>query len=209
VWNGSLWTLWWEFLCYLGVLALGATRLLRFRATIPAVFVLCLAGEILSDMGAVHNYYLVNGSRFGLMFTAGALIYQLRRVLPAQWSLVALTGAIISAAMVLPDYRTVAAVPLAYVLISVGALVKVPALRLRNDVSYGTYIYAFPIQQVLACAGLYRWGVPLFAAIAIPLVLGVAALSWFGVEKPMMRLQTTKKAPARLGVTETKPGLDS
>jgi peptidoglycan/LPS O-acetylase OafA/YrhL len=206
-WNGSLWTLWWEFLCYLGVLALGLSRLLRFRATIPAVFTLCLVGVILTDIGAVNNFYIVNGSRFGLMFAAGALIYQMRHLLPARWPIVALAAGVVVGASMLEDYRTIGALPLAYLLITSGALLKVRALRFRNDLSYGTYIYAFPIQQILASAGLYKMGVPVFAAAAIPLVLAVAAGSWFGVEKPAMRLRNTKKAPARPGVTETKPGL--
>ncbi|MFE4951225.1 acyltransferase family protein [Leifsonia sp. NPDC056665] len=189
VWNGSLWTLCWEFLCYLGVLALGLTRFLRYRATIPIIFAACLTVTVLADVRLVHNYYLVNGSRFGLMFAAGALIYQLRDRLPARAVDLVMTAGIVAAASLLPDYRLAAALPLAYLLIAAGALLRIRALRLRNDISYGTYIYAFPVQQVLASAGLYRLGVPLFASIAIPLTLLVAAASWFGVEKPAMRLR--------------------
>ena len=189
VWNGSLWTLGWEFLCYLGVLALGLTRVLRYRATIPIIFAACLTVSVLVDARMVHNYYLVDGSRFGLMFAAGALIYQLRHRLPTRAVDLVIVVAIIAAASLLPDYRVAAALPLAYLLITAGALLRVRALRLRNDISYGAYIYAFPIQQVLASAGLYRLGVPLFASIAIPLTFLVAAASWFGVEKPAMRLR--------------------
>ncbi|WP_431279887.1 acyltransferase family protein [Leifsonia poae] len=192
VWNGSLWTLWWEFLCYLAVLALGLTRLLKFRATIPAIFAGCLTGVILADTGALTNFYLVNASRFGLMFAAGALIYQLRHWLPARWSLVAVSAGLTVVASVLPDYRVLAALPLAYLLIATGAMVKVRRLRLENDISYGTYIYAFPLQQVLACAGLYVLGVPLFAVAAIVVTLAVASLSWYLIEKPAMRLKRAR-----------------
>lgn len=166
VWNGSLWTLWWEFLCYLVVLALGLTRVLRFRVTVPLAFVVCLVVMVLSDLGVVHNFYLVNGARFGIMFAAGALIQQFQRLLPARWWLVGVAALVIAGSDFLPDYRMIAALPLAYVLITVGALVKVRRLRLENDVSYGMYIYAFPVQQVLACAGLSALGVPLFATLA-------------------------------------------
>jgi peptidoglycan/LPS O-acetylase OafA/YrhL len=189
VWNGSLWTLWWEFLCYLAVLVLGLTRLLKFQATIPTVFAGCLTGVICADLGVLNNFYLVNACRFGLMFAAGALIYQLRHRLPARWWLVVLASALTLGASLLPDYRVIAALPLAYLVITVGALVKVRRLRLENDISYGTYIYAFPLQQVLASAGLAAIGVPLFAAAATALTLCVAALSWYGVEKPAMRLK--------------------
>jgi hypothetical protein len=40
-----------------------------------------------------------------------------------------------------------------------GALIHDKYLRLRTDLSYGVYIYAFPIPQLLAIAGLAecRW----------------------------------------------------
>ncbi|MGH1524304.1 acyltransferase family protein [Leifsonia sp. L25] len=196
VWNGSLWTLGWEFLCYLAVLGLGVTKLLKFRATIPALFVGCLVVTVLADTNLTHNYYLVNGSRFGLMFAAGALIYQLRHRLPTRAVDLVLCAAIVGGASLLPDYRVAAALPLAYLLIASGAVLRVRALRLRNDISYGTYIYAFPLQQVLASAGLYSLGVPLFAALAIPLTFLVATASWFAVEKPAMRLRNrSARAP--------------
>jgi peptidoglycan/LPS O-acetylase OafA/YrhL len=192
VWNGSLWTLWWEFLCYLAVLALGLTRLLTFRVTIPAIFAACLAGVILADAGAVDNFYLENAARFGLMFAAGALIYQFQHLLPARWAVVAMVAGVTAAASLLPDYRVVAALPLAYLVITTGALVKVRRLRLTNDISYGTYIYAFPLQQMLASAGLYVIGVPLFALTATAITLAVAALSWYAIEKPAMRLRRSR-----------------
>ena len=192
VWNGSLWTLWWEFLCYLGVLALGLTRLLKFRATIPLIFALCLVGVIVTDVGVTNNFYLVNGSRFGLMFAAGALVYQFKHWLPVNWWLVACSLVVVALTAMLPDYRIFAAIPLAYALIGVGALIKIRRLRLQNDVSYGTYIYAFPVQQVLASAGLAVIGVPLFAVVATVITLLLATGSWFAIEKPAMRLRNAQ-----------------
>ncbi|MGH1550669.1 acyltransferase family protein [Leifsonia poae] len=206
VWNGSLWTLWWEFMCYLAVLVLGLLRLLRLRLTIPLIFVGCLVALILSDLHVTHNYYVVNGSRFGIMFAAGALIYQLSTRIPASWTQVLVAAALVIAAAFLPEYRPVAAIPFAYVLIASGALLKVKALRLRNDVSYGTYIYAFPVQQVIASAGLWRLGVGWFAALAIPFVAALAIASWFAVEKPAMRLRRARKPRTSVAVANAEPG---
>lgn len=208
VWDGSLWTLWWEFLCYLGVLLLGLSRVIKYTVTIPIVFVVCLAGLILVTVGVTDNFYVVNGSRFGLMFAAGVLIYQFQHHIPARWWLVAIAGAVVAAASLVPDYRVVAAIPLAYLVITVGALVKQPRVRLTNDISYGVYIYGFALQQLLAMAGLYRLGVPLFAAVSISITIPIALASWFLIEKPAMRLRTTKKAPARKTML-AKPGLQT
>jgi peptidoglycan/LPS O-acetylase OafA/YrhL len=65
-----------------------------------------------------------------------------------------------------------------------------PALRLRNfgrhgDFSYGTYLYGFPVQQVLA----KYWGVmnpyAMFLAAA-PLAMLFALASWKFVERPFL-----------------------
>ena len=188
-WNGSLWTLWWEFLCYLGVLALGVCGLLRYRWSIPAVFLLFAAGVVATSYGPVDGFIVTTMSRFGVMFTAGALIHQLQHRLPARWLYVALAGVVVLASSVLPDYRVIAALPLAYLLITTGALVKNRIFWLRNDISYGIYIYAFPLQQCLAMLGLYALGVPLFAILSIAVTVPMALASWFLVEKPALRLR--------------------
>jgi peptidoglycan/LPS O-acetylase OafA/YrhL len=199
VWNGSIWTLWWEFLCYLGVLVLGLTRVLRWRATIVVLFGVTLVAFVATAYGPVHQYYVDNGARFGLMFLAGSMVYTFRDRLPVSWSLVGLAGAIVVASAWLPDYRLVAALPIAYVAIASGALLKHPRLRLRNDISYGTYIYAFPMQQLLASAGLYKLGVPLFAIASVAVTLPVAAASWFAIERPALKLKGSGRPKPRAG----------
>jgi hypothetical protein len=53
---------------------------------------------------------------------------------------------IVLAASLLPNYRVVAAIPLAYAIIVSGALIHNKRLRLTTDLSYGVSIYAFPMQ---------------------------------------------------------------
>lgn len=189
VWNGSLWTLWWEFLCYLAVLGLGVARLLSFRWTISTVFVLALVGEILSTYDFIGNYYIVNGSRFALMFAAGALVYRYQHRIPTSWPLIGGAAALVVLSGVLPDYRILAAFPLAYVVIATGALLRRPAFRLKNDISYGVYIYAFPVQQMLALAGVAQGSFILYVLLSVAGTLPLAVASWFLVEKPAMRLR--------------------
>lgn len=65
--------------------------------------------------------------RSAIMFAAGAVLYQWREVIPARWSLVGVSVAIVLAASRLPDYRVVAALPLAYAIIVSGSLLKTAA----------------------------------------------------------------------------------
>jgi peptidoglycan/LPS O-acetylase OafA/YrhL len=60
------------------------------------------------------------------------------------------------------------------------------------DVSYGTYLYAWPIQKLLIWyfPGISPW---LVFAIAAPAAVALGAVSWFGIEKPALKF----KQPAR------------
>lgn len=124
------------------------------------------------------------------MFAAGALLYQFRDVVPARWSLVGASVVIVLAASMLPDYRIVGAIPLAYIVIVSGALTKQKRLNLRTDLSYGMYIYAFPTQQLLAVCGLTALNPILFFVCSTIGTLPLAAMSWFLVEKRAMSLKS-------------------
>lgn len=189
VWNGSMWTLAWEFLCYLGVLALGVVGFLRRRWVVPALFVLALAGVWVSALGIVDNFFVTNGSRFGVMFLAGALLFRFRNRIPLRGWLIVCSAVVVAAASWLPSYLMFAAPALAYLMIGLGALGRHPRLRFRNDLSYGCYIFAFPMQQLLASLGLWRWGPAVFAPAGMIVTLCVATGSWFLVERPSLRLK--------------------
>jgi len=224
-WDGSLWTLLWEVLCYIAIACLGILGLLKRRwpvAALLAVALLCAAilpPQSLFEVepgaappqpveGATTAMLVgVVLARFAVMFLAGALLYQFRDVIPARWSMVGVCVALVLASSLLPDYRLLGAIPLAYAVIVSGALIHNKRLRLRTDLSYGVYIYAFPIQQLLVICGLGVLNPILFVLIATIATLPLAALSWFLVEKPAMRLKSRlkqKEPPVR----EVPAGVD-
>lgn len=127
-------------------------------------------------------------ARLLIMFLAGALLYLYRDKIPANWTLVVLSVVIVAVSMFLPDYRLLGALPLAYVIIVSGALIRHKRLQLHTDLSYGVYIYSFPLQQLLLIAGLSAPPL-LFAVVSTIVTLPVAALSWFLVEKPSLTLK--------------------
>jgi peptidoglycan/LPS O-acetylase OafA/YrhL len=202
MWNGSLWTLQYEVLCYIAVAGLGLVGLLARRWFLPAAMALAviwaaLASYTLDGVPTVAQ----NGARFAVMFLAGALLYHFRDMIPARWSLVAVSVVVVLVATLLPDYRLVAAIPLAYAIIVSGALIDNEWFRLRNDLSYGVYIYACPIQQLLVICGLGILNPIVLTIIAAVATLPFAAMSWFLVEKPAMALK------ARLRGKRVRPGL--
>jgi peptidoglycan/LPS O-acetylase OafA/YrhL len=72
-------------------------------------------------------------------------------------------------------------------------LAYLPKGRIRSfndwgDFSYGVYIYAFPIQQTMAFLfpGMSLWAM---VALSGSITLGVAVLSWNGIEKRALALK--------------------
>ena len=208
-WDGSLWTLLPEVFCYITVAVLGVTGLLSRRWLIPAALAMALALSTLLPPWSVFadaieaqqqidpaKAALVLGAvatRFAVMFLAGALLCQFRDVIPARWSLVAVSVVIVLASSLLPNYRLIGGIPLTYAIIVSGALIHDKHLRLRTDLSYGVYIYAFPIQQLLVIWGLGSMNPVVFAVIAAFATVPLAALSWFLVEKPSLSLKSRLK----------------
>jgi peptidoglycan/LPS O-acetylase OafA/YrhL len=204
MWDGSLWTLFWEMLCYIAVGVLGVTGLLYRRWLIPAWLVAAMvAAALLPPLSVLDTLrppapvdtttgaliLAAIAARLALMFAAGALLYQYRNVIPARWSLVAVSAGIVAASSFTSNYRLIGAIPLAYAIIVSGALVRNARLRLRTDLSYGVYIYAFPIQQLLAICGLGALHPLIFAVIATAATLPLAAMSWFLVERRALALK--------------------
>jgi peptidoglycan/LPS O-acetylase OafA/YrhL len=201
-WNSSLWSLVWEVSCYLAVALIGVVGLAKSRWVSPTILALAVLGATLLPPLSFSGVWTISqlAARSAIMFAAGALMYQWRDVIPARWSLVAISVVIVLAAGMLPDYRVVAAVPLAYAVIVPGSLIKNRRLRLRTDLSYGVYIYAFPTQQMLAVCGLASLHPFVFFLLTTIFTLPLAAASWFLIEKPAMslkyRLKRKWSAPA-------------
>ena len=210
IWDGSLWTLYWEVLCYIIIAVLGVVGLLHRRWLIPALLAVMVYWSVILpprnpfaeappgaplhiDTETQRLMTDATAARFAVMFLAGALLYRFRDVIPARWSLVVVSLVIVLAALLLPNYRVVGAIPLTYAIIVSGALIHTKRLTLRTDLSYGVYIYAFPIQQLLVICGLAFLHPGVFAVIATLATLPLAALSWFLVEKPAVSLKSRLK----------------
>ena len=203
-WDGSLWSLYYEFLCYvlIGVLAsFGVVR--RHVAAIGVAFLASVALQM--RIGALTPYlqgnvdlvYLANLLPF---FLAGSLLYLLRRRVVLTWPLALLAGAsALALAHARPAWGPHLAAPLmAYTVLWLGAAIPCPELIRRNDISYGFYIYAFPVQQLLAYGGAPHWNLAVYDLVAAAATTPLAVTSWLLVERPVMRRarRSTSRPPA-------------
>lgn len=119
--------------------------------------------------------------------------YCYRSCIPASSKLFAVSLAVLVAASFKPPWFEVLLPVLgSYALFYIAFH---PGIRLHNfarygDFSYGLYLFAFPIQQLLVrYFGAELTPYRLFLT-AFPLTLLCAAFSWHFVEKPCLRLKT-------------------
>lgn len=206
--NGSLWTLPGEAKCYAAVLLLGCARLLSRRVFGWAAALLaaywwigfCLDAGDSATPGAVQ---LGPERECWMWFLLGALAYVYRDSLPLnRWgALIALGGYLgtLSTDQGFPfNPGYVAGFPcLGYLVIYVAQL-RVPGINhwgKWGDLSFGMYIYAFPVQQLI----VYFFGIGISAgemfALSLAGTLPLAFLSWHLVERPMMALARRSPRP--------------
>ncbi|HKR51777.1 MAG TPA: acyltransferase [Pseudonocardiaceae bacterium] len=203
--NGSIWTLPMEFTGYLLVLAFGALGL--FRRAPWATIVLMLALIVLDrrfeasignpgDGGSFLQVPIGSMVSFLVAFSIGMVLHAYRDRIPLSprvaWSLVGL--------QVVVHTTEVGAVTLPF-MAGYGAIVFAFHWSTRLEGydswvfgSYGLYIWAFPVQQLLIMAGAdQQWSL---TVTALPLTYLCGWLSWHYIEQPTLSLRRYLPRPS-------------
>lgn len=193
-WDGSLWTLYYEFLCYLIIWVFGGLLVFR-KSVIPVAVMWALSvvnyaalGFVARHFGLDEDYQLL--SRLLPFFLGGAISYFVIRRwgLSHAFGLTCLVAAAICICFV-PSFGGQLSGPfLAYALIWLSTLIPQPAFIARNDISYGFYIYAWPMQQLVAVFGGLALGMWFYWLTTAVLTTAFATASWFLIERPALRL---------------------
>lgn len=211
--NGSLWTLPIEFNCYIalflagflgtlvyrnklhlnalnglhsshGPFALRPVALLLAEAAIVLVFLFALSYPLDALLGRGTWFYFAN-------FVAGVAFYTFRDKIKLDWRVALLLLLAWAALYSTPysEYMWLLAIPYTVFCVAFTRFKNLHKFGTYGDFSYGMYIYAFPVQQMIA--NVLGKGIPplLMFALALLFIVPLAVLSWKLVESKALGLK--------------------
>ena len=210
--NGSMWTINFEFRAYLLVILLGLAGFFRWRQGVPLIVAgMWLGYEVtkgfveapllLSALSwLLPKEYLAILFELTATFLVGSTFYLYRDRIALRPGLAIVAAVLLVPALFVPPLAVPAfAVLGGYIIFTLGfGVTRGPLARINNanDISYGVYLYAWPVGKLL----LWYWpAMPLLACIAANWLIACALgwVSWHVIEKPAMALLTRKRAAAK------------
>jgi len=190
--DGPLWSLPVEVAMYAMVAGLGLLRLIR----LPVLAGLIAAGLLCLWFDTTRYFDFIGSVGWMLAFFAvGMALFKLRDggIVDGRLALLAL-GALIASVPLgafIPMFPICGGYLTIYLALHPG-IPAIPAARF-GDLSYGLYIYGWPVEQTV----LYlrpETSPPLLFLIAFPLTAALAFLSWHLIEKRALRLKPRRTA---------------
>ncbi len=195
-WNGSAWTLQYEFFAYIVVGLLGLVGVLAYRwvTTLFATTILLLNALQWSGAGDVAAWFPIFADPFMLMFLGpfafGMLFAMWQHVIPIDDRLALGALALALAAYAFGGWNIWGMHAFSYFLMWFAVrATKLQHWEKHGDLSYGVYIFAWPLMQLGAAAGLHTLGWFVYHLVIVVVVHVLAFGSWHLIEKPAMSLK--------------------
>jgi peptidoglycan/LPS O-acetylase OafA/YrhL len=199
--NGSLWTIPYEVLLYTlpiaGVVISKYVKKQVFKSMLLVLWILAIVATkqispILWDytipVFLLNAWHLYN---FGIFFVGGMLVWLYKDMIPMT------LGVCVSLAVVwVASFFTSLAGMISYLCVPyiILFLAQKPVITFQKiqqipDISYGLYLYAFPVQQILALYVKPSTSVGFFAVLSLCVTIPFAWASWKYIEEPFLRLK--------------------
>ncbi len=194
--NGSLWTMGFEFFFYLVLLVLFPFR--KFRMVILSVILMTIGVLLYSNLFHIESLRHINFklrvdliAELGFFFMLGAFWSSLTwNKIPFRKLLAILSGIALIAVIYLKLNPIWLGFSWPYLVLYFGQGSSKLAEWIHStieDPSYGIYLYAFPVQQLLIYWLQPSVALLLWTSTIISFVLGIASWKW--IEKKMLRFK--------------------
>src|SRR5450432_2520785 len=211
--NTSIWTIWYEFICYLVILVTGSMMFYK-KHLVPLVLFLLVLGlniyhfriyQMYNEEGSINlifpflsqdaNEKVINLEHFLLFFLSGSCFYFYRKYIPKNNPLI-----ILCAIILIITFRWVRVLELCQAIFGTYLLlcfvynskIKLNDFAKRGDFSYGIYLYGWPVQQLVFLYFGSRLDIGAAIIVSLFLVFPFAFFSWFAIEKPCLSLKKRK-----------------
>jgi peptidoglycan/LPS O-acetylase OafA/YrhL len=200
--NGSMWTIAYEFRCYLLIAVFGLIGLLRQKWLLLALLIGALLFEAFFRLGDHAPIADLIGLpketiRLTVFFLAGAAFYGFRSAISYRSGIAVIAAIVLLLCLFNSVAATLALPTFGGYLVFWFAFLKGTAwlnnINNKTDISYGVYLYAWPVQNLLIkfVPGISPLTVMLATTIAV-VTLGI--LSWRFIEEPCLRLKRSRSA---------------
>lgn len=206
--NGAMWTIGYEFMCYLIVILLGIIGAIRNRWVWLLITITIALTILLRNMGyATAFYFYLMPPELAYFFFTGGSFYLFRDKFNFKFKsqLLFLMTTILLLGMFSTNYVIFILGIAGGVFMFNFSLRQISWLLGFNklpDISYGIYLYGWPIQK------LYLWYYPLMSPWILFIVSGITSLffglmSWYIIENPCLNfklIDVIKKNPSSANV---------
>lgn len=183
--NGSLWTLPIEAVLYMVVAALGVCGLLARRLFGTLAILVLAVAWLHAPLSAPRPF--ATSAILVTLFVFGALCALHRRIVPVSTGILLALVLLAWLARATDLHPPLLGACIGYATLWLAYVPKLPQPRI-GDLSYGTYLWGFPVQQAIVATVAIASPAALFAAALLPTLL-LAAASWRFVERPALRLK--------------------
>jgi peptidoglycan/LPS O-acetylase OafA/YrhL len=140
------------------------------------------------------SFVLQPYTSFAIYFFTGVLAYHYRQkiVVYHYWGPLLPVAWLAATQLPYPDIASLILLPASVLFVGLNATRLLSRITPRPDLSYGFYIWGFPLQQVIVnILGLKNDGLTFLLDLLF--VLPLALLSWYAVESPSLRLKNRLK----------------